>query len=49
MLYCRRCDVFAGFGAVGVVKPPADRADDYVWLSSHCWVCGRPDSECERI
>lgn len=41
--YCRRDDVFIGFGALGVVRQPEDR--DYEWLNTHCWVCGRSADE----
>jgi hypothetical protein len=43
--YCRRCDVFIGAGGAGVIRPPDEHADDAVWLSSHCWSCGRSREE----
>lgn len=40
---CRRCDVYIGYGAAGVVRKPEGR--DEAWLSTHCWVCGRSAQE----
>lgn len=42
---CRKCDVFIGYGALGVAKPPDEHADDREWLWSHCWVCCRSRDE----
>ena len=43
--YCRRCDLFIGYGAAGVARPPEERAGDEEWLRSHCWICGRSRDE----
>ena len=43
--YCRRCDVFIGYGGAGVARPPEDRDRDIAWLVDHCWVCGRHRDE----
>ena len=37
MKYCRRCDLYAGYGALGIYLPP-DKPKD--WLTTHCWCCG---------
>jgi hypothetical protein len=37
--YCSHCDLFIGYGALGVYLPPEDKDED--WLRSHCWCCGR--------
>ena len=42
-LLCKRCDVFVGYGAVGVVKEPEDR--DHAWKCDHCWMCKRHRDE----
>lgn len=44
-LLCRLCDVFVGYGAAGVARPPEEHAGDPVWLADHCWVCGRSRDE----
>lgn len=36
---CQKCDVYVGYGALGVVSMPKDR--DRRWLVSHCWMCKR--------
>lgn len=41
--YCRHCDLFTGYGAVGVVRIPVDRDQD--WLCRHCWLCERSIAE----
>jgi hypothetical protein len=41
--YCARCDVFIGYGAIGVAKPPAGKTHE--WLSQHCWICHRSRAE----
>jgi hypothetical protein len=38
-LLCKPCDVFAGYGAIGVVRMPVDKDED--WLMVHCWLCER--------
>jgi hypothetical protein len=43
MLLCRDCDVFVGFGGVGVAKRP--QGQEFHWLATHCWVCERDYSE----
>lgn len=43
---CKRCDVFIGFGATGVVRQPEGKTED--WLRSHCWCCERSRSEIMR-
>jgi flavin-dependent thymidylate synthase len=45
-LLCKKCDVFVGFGALGVAKQPDDKSAG--WLESHCWVCGRSREEIAR-
>lgn len=45
--YCRRCDLFIGYGAAGVFMPPEDK--DETWLREHCWCCGLPRSESVRV
>jgi flavin-dependent thymidylate synthase len=46
-LLCKKCDVYVGFAAEGVVKRrPEGR--DHGWLASHCWVCGRSREEIRR-
>lgn len=45
-LLCRRCDVFVGYGAVGVIRKPA--GEDSEWLRNHCWVCGRSRKQIEE-
>jgi hypothetical protein len=42
-LLCKRCDVFVGFAAEGVVKRPEGK--DSMWLRTHCWVCHRSGPE----
>jgi thymidylate synthase ThyX len=44
-LLCKKCDVFIGYGAVGVAKPPVEHQDDAAWLIDHCWVCLRSRAE----
>lgn len=39
---CKRCDVFIGYGGVGVVAMPMKSSE---WLKSHCWMCGRSREE----
>jgi thymidylate synthase (FAD) len=46
-LLCQGCDVFVGFGAVGVASPPEDKKDDMEWLKDHCWVCRRSREQVE--
>jgi hypothetical protein len=41
--YCRHCDVFTGYGAAGVVKPPEGKSPE--WLAVHCWMCKRSAAE----
>lgn len=43
--YCRRDDVFVGFGAAGVITPPPEHETDQAWLAGHCWVCKRSRDE----
>ena len=38
-LLCKNCDVYVGYGAVGVVTQPKGKSHE--WLSSHCWMCKR--------
>ena len=38
--YCSRCDLFTGYGALGVFLPPEGKDEE--WLRSHCWCCGHP-------
>lgn len=45
-LLCKRCDVYVGFGALGVAKPPLDVPNDQ--LNHVCWVCRRTASEIEE-
>lgn len=47
-LLCRRCDVFVGYGAAGVVERPTGTARDVQWLKSHCWMCERSREEIEQ-
>lgn len=42
---CHRCDVYIGYGALGVAVAPAQHAEDDKWLRSHCWVCERSREE----
>lgn len=42
---CKYCDVFVGFGAIGVAEPPEEHKDDREWLADHCWVCKRSRAE----
>jgi hypothetical protein len=42
---CRGCDVYTGYGALGVIDPPPEHALDAAWLASHCWCCGRSEDE----
>jgi hypothetical protein len=42
-LLCRHCDVFVGYGAIGVARKPLGRSED--WLRTHCWVCDRSELE----
>lgn len=42
-LLCKRCDVFVGYGAIGVVRVPEDHNNQ--WRLNHCWVCGRSRKE----
>jgi len=37
MKYCRRCDLYAGYGALGVYSQPEQPPE---WLATHCWCCG---------
>jgi len=41
--YCRKDDVFIGYGAAGVILPPEGKSPE--WLGSHCWVCERSREE----
>jgi hypothetical protein len=43
--YCRRCDLFIGFGAAGVAIPPPEHDTDITWLETHCWICRRTAEE----
>jgi hypothetical protein len=43
--YCRRCDLFIGFGAAGIAHPPAEHETDIGWLETHCWICRRTAQE----
>lgn len=43
-LLCKRCDVYVGFGAVGVVEPPQGVTDPDQ-LNNMCWVCRRTGAE----
>jgi hypothetical protein len=36
--YCRHCDLFTGYGALGVCRPPGGQ--DAGWLRVRCWGCG---------
>lgn len=45
---CKRCDVYVGYQALGVVSPPNEHAGDREWLGSHCWVCERSRDEIAR-
>jgi len=36
---CHRCDLFVGYGALGICRPPLNR--DREWLADHCWICFR--------
>jgi thymidylate synthase ThyX len=45
-LLCKKCDVFVGFGAVGVARQPAFKKQE--WLENHCWICGRSREEIKR-
>lgn len=42
-LLCKRCDVFVGYGGLGVVKKPEDVASDELFRI--CWVCRRQAEE----
>lgn len=46
-LLCKKCDVFVGFAADGVVRRPEEHKDDKQWLLNHCWMCGRSAEEVE--
>jgi hypothetical protein len=41
--YCRRCDLFIGYGALRVYRPPAEPWPG--WRDYHCWSCRRSDVE----
>jgi hypothetical protein len=45
MLLCEHCDIYVGYGAMGVVRMPDQRLSDYTWLASHCWMCCRSADE----
>lgn len=47
-LLCRKCDVFVGTRAAGVVMVPEEHKGDIEWLQSHCWMCGRSAEEVEK-
>jgi hypothetical protein len=40
---CTRCDVFIGYGALGVARIPEGKPARWLW--SHCWVCHRSREE----
>ena len=40
---CHHCDLYVGYGASGVFKPPENRDDS--WLKDHCWCCGKSRDE----
>jgi hypothetical protein len=40
---CRRCDVYIGYGGVGVARRPEGKSPE--WLAEHCWVCHRSREE----
>lgn len=44
-LLCKRCDVFVGFGAMGVVREPVDIPE--AELGDRCWVCKRTRAQVE--
>ena len=39
---CKRCDIYVGFQAAGLVDQPEE---DDEWLEHHCWRCGRSREE----
>lgn len=39
---CRHCDLFTGYGAVGIIRAPQAHERDPDWLGSHCWSCEQP-------
>ncbi len=45
MRYCRRCDLFTGYGALGVFQKP-ENADEE-WIRTHCWCCGAHERDCD--
>lgn len=45
-LLCKHCDVYVGWGGVGVVKIP-QRIPKHL-LDDICWCCGRSREEIEQ-
>jgi hypothetical protein len=41
--YCSKCDLFIGYGALGVFQEPKDRNKE--WKRNHCWGCERSREE----